>query len=85
MKLATAIKKATKATGSEPTVKGQFYYFTFENSTISFAINGRMSENATVTNFKTVTGKDETNTMIDYFDGTFHNNLTQALKFIGAL
>ncbi len=84
MKLTSAIKKAEKATGSKAKTAGQFYYFKYGNYTLSFAINGRYREDVGIICIKTVHGEDESDSMTDYFDGIFHDNLTKALKFIGA-
>ena len=84
MKVTAAIKKAKKATNVEPVKKGQFYYFTYGSEVLSFAINGRDEEGSNITCIKTARVGDEDNAMIDYFSGIYHDNLSQALKFIGA-
>lgn len=79
MTLTNAIKKAEKITGQTPSIEGQFYIFYYKGHTISFAQNGRYDE---ATNFytKRIGAKDEL--ISDYFAGTFHENLSQAFKFL---
>lgn len=79
MTLTNAIAKAKKELGSEPVKDGQFYNFSYGPYTLSFAQNGRSDE---ATNFytKKTAVKDDITT--DYFSGTFHDNLTKAIKFI---
>jgi len=81
MKLQTAIKKATKATGSQPNKNGIFYSFEFNNKILEFSKNGREEE---ITCISTRSKGDNADSMTDYFPNIWHNNLTQALKFIGA-
>lgn len=82
MKLTAAIKKAQKITGQEPIKNGQFYFFSYKGHSISFAVNGRLSPDADATNYKTSRNGQEDDVMTDYFCGTFHDNLSQAFKFI---
>lgn len=79
MTLTNAIKKAEKATGQKATKQGQFYTFTLLGSTISFAQNGRSDQ---ATNFYTKRVGPQDDITTDYFAGTFHDNLTQAIDFI---
>jgi len=85
MKLTLAIKKAEKVTGAKAIVNGQFYSFIFGEEVLSFAVNGRLDENSTITCIKTRRNWDMDDSMTDYSAGCFHDNLTQALKFIKAI
>ena len=79
MTLTNAIKKAEKITGAKATIKGQHRYFEYKGFVLSFAQNGRYDEAA---NFYTRRKGQEDDLMTDYFAGTFHDNLTQAIDFI---
>jgi hypothetical protein len=83
MKVTSAIKKAEKATGVKAEKVGQFYYFTVGSQELSFAVNGREDENSNITCIKTNRVGQKDDAMTDYFCGTYHDNLTKALKFIG--
>ena len=85
MKLTAAIKKAEKVTGKKVQFDTFQYSVNFGNNTISWITNNGFDGEKTITCIKTVSGTDETDTMIDYFDGVYHDNLTRALKFVGAL
>jgi hypothetical protein len=81
MTITNAIKKIEKATGVRVEKTNHRYQAIFNNQVISFAQNGRYEE---ITNIETrILGMDD-DIMTDYFCGTFHDNITQALKFIGA-
>jgi hypothetical protein len=82
MKLQSAINKAAKAAKSEPTKNGMFYTFEFNNQLLQFSKNGRYEE---ITCISTRKKGQEDDVMTDYFCGTYHDNLSKALKFIGAL
>ena len=83
MKLIKTIKKAEKLSGAKAIQNGLFFNVIYKNHIISFAGNGRIEENPESTNFYTKKiGTKADDSMTDYFGGTFHNNLTQAFKFI---
>jgi hypothetical protein len=77
--LTSAIKKAKKITGMEPIISGQFFYFDYKGYEVSFAQNGN-SDSATCFYTKRIGQKDDYQS--DYFCGTFHDNLTQAFRFL---
>jgi hypothetical protein len=79
MTIQNAIKKVTKAFNVEPVKNGQFYSFTVGQNVIEFAQNGRSNE---ITCISTRRSSDKDDLMTDYFAGTFHDNITQAIKFI---
>lgn len=79
MTLTNAIKKAEKVTGQKAQVNGQHRYFEYKGFVLSFAQNGRYDE---ATCFYTRRKGQHDDLMTDYFAGTFHNNLTQAINFI---
>ena len=81
MTVSNAVKKVTKKTNVNPIVKGNEYSFIFKNNVLSFFQNGREDQ---ITCINTRRVGDESNAMIDYHAGIFHDNITQALKFIGA-
>jgi hypothetical protein len=81
MTISNAIAKISKKTNSNPTVKGQEYSFTFGRYILSFYQNGRYDE---ITCINTRRIGDESNSMVDYHAGTYHDNITRALKYIGA-
>lgn len=79
MTVQNAIKKVEKLTGVTYVKQGQFYYFTFNNHVLSFAQNGS-KDSITCIHTKRVNEKDDI--MTDYFCGCFHDNVTQAVKYI---
>ena len=81
MTISNAIAKVYKRTKTNPTINGQEYSFIFGNEVLSFFKNGRSDE---ITCINTRRVGDESNPMIDYHAGTFHDNISRALKFIGA-
>jgi hypothetical protein len=77
--LTNTIKRANKATNSKPQKSGQFYTYNYKGYELSFAQNGS-SDEATCFYTKRANLKDDITT--DYFAGTFHDNVSQAIKFI---
>lgn len=83
MKLSATIKKATKLTGNPVTSTGQTFYTQFNGYTLSFCANGRIEDdNDAICFYTTKKPRTEDDMNSDYFPGTFHDNLTQAFKFI---
>jgi hypothetical protein len=83
MKLSKTIAKAEKITGQKPRVSNQTYYFTFNGYSISFMANGRSEDDRDAICFYTTKqARTEDDMNSDYWPGTFHDNLTQAFKFI---
>ena len=81
MKLENAIRKAKKATESEPIINHRHYRFEFKGKYVEFSRNGGTDE---ITCICTARIGQESDSMTDYFPQVFHDNLTQALRFIGA-
>ena len=79
MTLTNAIKKAEKVTNQKPRIEGQFRKFDYKGFELSFAQNGRADE---ATNFYTRRHGNKDDLQTDYFAGTFHDNLSQAFKFM---
>ena len=86
MTLKSAIKKAEKLSGQKVQKnENNEYWVSYKGERVSFHINGRLDENGegTITGIYTCkrerTFQDQ---MEEYFPGTFHDNLTQAFKFI---
>lgn len=77
--LSKSIKKANKVTGMQPVICGQFFFYDYKGYTVSFAQNGT-EDSATCFYTKKIGLKDDT--MTDYFAGIFHDNLTQAFRFL---
>jgi hypothetical protein len=80
MKLTNAIKKATSILKVTPVIEnGRSYKYIFNGHELSFFQNGRADE---ATCFYTRPLGQEDDITTDYFAGTFHDNLTQAINFI---
>jgi hypothetical protein len=79
MKIQNAINKVQKITGANCLKSGQFYYFSFNGHVLSFAQNGT---DDSITCIHTKRNNEKDDIMTDYFCGTFHDNITQAVKFI---
>lgn len=81
--LTNTIKKATKFNnGVAPKYTGCEYVFVYKGYEVSFHRNGR-EDSATC--FYTKRKGDKDDIITDYFCGTFHDNLTQAVKFIDCI
>lgn len=78
--LTSTIKKAEKVSGQTIQRNGLFYFVDYKGYNVSFAQNGMADE---ADNFYTTnTPRTENDHNSDYFPGTFHDNLTQAFKFV---
>ena len=83
MTLTNAIKKVEKATGCKMQIEyGQTYSVSFNGQKLRFSKNGRSEY---ITCIHTARIGQEACTLTDYFPGVYHNNITQALKSIGAI
>lgn len=83
MKLSKTIEKAERLTGSTPIKINQTFYFQVGEYTLSFCANGRIEDDRDVICFYTTKKpRTEDDMNSDYWPGTFHDNLTQAFKFI---
>ena len=83
MKLSKTILRAEHVTGEKASTNGQIFYFPYKGYTISFCANGRAEDDNDAISFYTsnkIRTEDDRNS--DYFPGTFHDNLSQAIKFI---
>ena len=82
--IAKTIKKAEKLTGQKVIVNcNNMHFVTHNGYTISWYPNGRMSPDAEAMCFYTSNkARTEDDMNSDYWPGTFHDNLTQAFKFI---
>jgi hypothetical protein len=83
MTLENAIKKAEKLSGLTVHSKGQNFWVEYKGMRVEFSANGKMEQGCGVTCIYTCkeTRSDE-DRMTDYWPGTFHDNITQAFKFI---
>jgi len=77
--LTNSIKKAEKLSGSTVRIAGHLYCFDYKGYSISFFQNGRDDE---ATNFYTRRDDMQDDHQSDYFAGTFHDNITQAFRFV---
>lgn len=83
MKLTSTIKKAERLTGNPVTNSGQMFFTTHSDYTLSFCANGRIEDDLDAICFYTTKkSRTEDDMNSDYWPGTFHDNLTQAFKFI---
>lgn len=82
MNIIKAIAKAEKLSGAKHRKNGQFFIVPYKGYTVEFACNGRFEPTAEATNFYTKKVGVEDDLQSDYFAGTFHDNLTQAFKFL---
>lgn len=81
MKISNAIKKVERRTGNKMYRKGNFYRANYNGSYIEFSRNGNTDS---ITCICTAKIGEESCSMTDYFPQVFHDNITQALNFIGA-
>lgn len=79
MTVLNAVKKVVKTINVNPIIKNGMYSFTYNGQILSFFKNGSYDE---ITCIKTRRIGDESDAMSDYHAGCFHENITQALKFI---
>jgi hypothetical protein len=85
MTLKNAIKKAEKITG-EVSKTTNPYIYNYKGYTVEFHKNGRGTiEETDAVCFYTKQHGTHDELMTDYFAGTFHDNLTQAFKFIDSI
>lgn len=83
MTMKKTIAKLIKLTGQHIAVDcNNLHYVCYNGYTISFYPNGPMNENAEATNFYTKKIGLQDDLQSDYFAGTFHENITQAFKFV---
>jgi len=85
MKLANAIKKLEKQ-GFKVTINENNKNFHLakkpnSNQVIEFVQNGGSDE---IVCIRTKRENERDDSMTDYFPGTWHDNITQAIKFVGA-
>lgn len=80
MKLTNAIKKLEKL-GLKVTKNGPFYRAEANTSRIEFFAQG---DSITCINTCSLKTEKERDSMSDYFPETYHQNLTQAIRFINA-
>jgi hypothetical protein len=83
--LVNVIKKVEKFTGEKISIdeRTNQHTATYKDWTIQFFPNGRISDTVEATNFYTTKRpRTENDRNSDYWPGTFHNNIAQALKFI---
>jgi hypothetical protein len=77
MKLTNAIKKLEKVSENGVNKEGQIYSGVINGNVVSFSQNGR-EDSAVCFHIKAVGEKSDS--MTDYFPGTFCNNLSQAIR-----
>jgi hypothetical protein len=82
MTLSKTIQKAEKLSQTKIIVYGNLHFVNYRGYRISFYPNGRIADDVEATNFYTKRDdlRDDYNS--DYFAGTFHDNITQAFRFI---
>lgn len=81
--LINTIKKAEKLSGQKVRVNGQTHSVTYKGETVQFMANGRIEAGTIAVcfyTFKHARTEDDMNS--DYFPGTFHDNLSQAFRFL---
>lgn len=78
MTLTNAIKKAEKLSGQSIQRDGLFYFVNYKGYAIQFCKNGE----EWATNFYTLKHGYQDEHQSDYFAGTFHDNLSQAFRFV---
>lgn len=82
MELTTAIKKAEKLSGKKVTVNGQQHTVIYKGYVVGFSANGRIESGVSATCYHTKRVGEMSDSMTDYFPGTFHDNITQAFHFV---
>jgi hypothetical protein len=86
MEIFKTIKKAEKLSGKKIQKNSVNQFFVdYKNYTISFFCNGRLEAGAESTCFYTKKHGTHDDMTTDYFAGTFHENITQAFKFVDIL
>lgn len=85
MKLKNAIKKMNKL-GHEVNQYGVVFRVETNSHAIEFSANGRVSDDVEIVCISTckLSVEKTRDSMTDYFPETYHENLKQALEFIGA-
>jgi len=83
MKLANALKKLEKL-GHNVEKNGNFFRVVIGEQSLQFCANGVVKPDADITCVHTcsLSMESEHDSNTDYFPETFHDNLSQALKFI---
>jgi len=81
MTTANAEKKLAKLTGEKVLRDGRTSYVIYKGHVVSFG-NQRNNGEETASMFHTRRVNDHSDPMTDYFAGTFHKNLNQAIRFI---
>ena len=80
MNVAAAIKKGNKLSGTEVQVNStNLHFWHYKGEVIAFYPNGDKSSICCIQSYKI---GDKSDSMTDYFPQTFHDNLTQAFRFV---
>ncbi len=83
MTLENTIKKAEKISGEKIQFNGCQFWVNYKGHIVSFHANGRIEPGCESTCFYTSNrARTYEDHMTDYFPGTFHDNITQAFKFV---
>ncbi|MDG4813055.1 hypothetical protein P8629_08545 [Hydrogenovibrio sp. 3SP14C1] len=82
MKIQNAIKKLEKSGAVNETHDDYRFRFILNGEAITFSRNGRGSEEVTCIATCPLSMESERDSMTDYFPETFHDNITQAIKFV---
>ena len=79
MTITKAIAKIEKNLNVKVQNEGQKYFAVYKREVISFYQNGRGNE---ITCINTARVGDVSDSMTDYHAGCFHDNITQAIRFL---
>lgn len=83
MNVAKAIKKGNKITGTEVQVNSNgLHFWHYKGEVVAFYPNGRNTPESTITCIQSHKIGDKSDSMTDYCAATFHDNLTQAFRFV---
>lgn len=83
MLLTKTIQKAEKLSGQTiQKTDYNMFFVNYKGYSVSFHANGRIEEGTNSTGFYTKKHGQEDDYQSDYFAGTFHDNITQAFRFI---
>lgn len=80
MKIQNAVRKIEKHTGSDHLENGMFHTFKYNGEVIEI-----MAQKGNVSTISVKNENDESDPMTDYFPETYCDNVSQALRLIGAM
>lgn len=85
MKTSKTIQKAEKLSGEKVQIIDRLHFVNYRGYTIQWYPNGRIEDDPEVTCIYSKKYGANDDYATDYFCGTFHDNLTQAFKFVDIL